>query len=58
MDESNHTFAEVGATEIIYPNGSKTEGRLVLPEARVSHCMVEYAGIVIVIGGRQYVTEY
>ena len=57
MQEPNDTYTILKTTEIIYPNGSKTEGRLVLPEAIFGHCMVEYAGIVIVIGGR-YVTEY
>jgi hypothetical protein len=38
-------------TEIVHPNGSKTEGHLVLPGPRDGHCMVEYAGIVIIIGG-------
>ena len=38
-------------TEIIYPNGSKTEGPIELPELRDSHCMVEYAGIIILMGG-------
>ena len=39
-------------TEIIYPNGSKTEGPIELPEPRFGQCMVEYAGIVILMGGR------
>ena len=43
-------------TEIIYPNGSKTEGPIELPEPRFRQCMVEYAGIVILMGGR-YVTH-
>ena len=42
-------------TEIIHPNGSKTEDPKELPEPREGHCMVEYAGIVILIGG-MYVT--
>ena len=39
-------------TEIIYPNGSKTEGPIELPEQIASHCMVEYAGIIILMGGQ------
>ena len=42
-------------TEFIQANGSKTEGEL--PESRMDHCMVEYAGIVILMGG-QYVIYY
>ena len=38
-------------TELIYPNGSKTEGPIELPEPREYHCMVEYAGIIILMGG-------
>jgi hypothetical protein len=37
-------------TEIIFPNGSKIEGP-VLSESREAHCMVEYAGIIISMGG-------
>ena len=44
-------------TEIIYPNGSKTEGPIELPEVVEVHCMVEYAGIIISMGGT-YVTHY
>ena len=43
-------------TEFIYLNGSKTEAPIELPEPRYIHCMVEYAGIVILMGGR-YVTN-
>ena len=43
-------------TEFIYLNGSKTEAPIELPEPRYIHCMVEYAGIVILMGGR-YVTK-
>ena len=39
------------STEIIYQNGSKTEGPKELPEPIASHCMVEYAGIIILMGG-------
>ena len=45
-------------TEIIYANGSKTECRLVLPRPKDGHCMVEYAGIIIIIGGSEYATNY
>ena len=41
----------LNTTEIIYPNGSKTEGPIELPELRDSHCMVEYAGMIILMGG-------
>ena len=37
--------------EIIYANGSKSEDPMVLPEPRHSHCMVEYSGIIILMGG-------
>ena len=43
--------------EMIYANGSKTEGPIELPEPRLYHCMVEYSGIVILMGGR-YVAHY
>ena len=43
-------------TEFIYLNGSTTEGPIELPEPTADHCMVEYAGIVISMGG-QYVTH-
>ena len=43
-------------TEIIHANGSKTDGPIELPETRAHHCMVEYAGIVILMGG-EYVTH-
>ena len=43
--------------EIIYANGSKTEGPIELPEPRSYHCMVEYAGIIILMGG-MYVDHY
>ena len=39
-------------TEFIHPNGSKTEDPIELPEAIEGHCIVEYAGIVISMGGR------
>jgi hypothetical protein len=39
-------------TEIIYPNGSKTEGPLELPKLVNYHCMVEYAGLIFILGGR------
>jgi hypothetical protein len=39
-------------TEFIYPNGSKTDDPIELPEPRNNHCMVEYAGIIILMGGR------
>ena len=45
----------LNTTEIIYPNGSKTEGPE-LPESRDGHCLVEYAGIIISMGG-QYETH-
>ena len=38
-------------TEIVYPNNSKTKGPM-LPESRYLHCMVEYAGIIILMGGQ------
>ena len=47
-------------TEFIHPNGSTTEGPIELPEGRAGHCMVEYAGIVILMGGvtiGEYVTH-
>ena len=44
-------------TEIIYPNGSKTEGPIELPDSRDGHCMVEYAGIIISMGG-EYANHY
>ena len=44
-------------TEFIFPNGSKTEGPIELPEPRGGHCMVEYAGTIILMGGL-YVTHY
>ena len=44
----------LNTTQIIYPNGTKTEGPE-LPESRDGHCLVEYAGIIISMGG-QYVT--
>ena len=39
-------------TEFINPNGSKTDDPIELPEPRYNHCMVEYAGIIILMGGR------
>ena len=39
-------------TEFIHPNGSKTEDPIELPEPRYYHCMVEYAGIIALMGGR------
>ena len=45
----------LNTTEIIYPNGSKTEGPE-LPQSRDGHCLVEYAGIIISMGG-QYETQ-
>ena len=41
----------MNTTEIIYTNGSKTEGPIKLPDGRNGHCMVEYGGIVILIDG-------
>ena len=43
-------------TEFIHPNGSKTVGPIVLPEPRENHCMVEYSGIIVLMGG-EYVTH-
>ena len=43
-------------TEFIYPNGSKTDDPIELPEPRVGHCMVEYASIIISMGG-EYVIK-
>ena len=42
---------QLKTTEFIYPNGSTTEDPIELPEPRYDHCMVEYAGIIILIGG-------
>ena len=39
-------------SEFIHPNGSKTQDPIELPEPRDAHCMVEYAGIIILMGGR------
>ena len=44
-------------TEIIYSNGSITEGPIELPELRDAHCMVEYAGTIILMGGK-YATHF
>ena len=41
----------LNTTELIHPNGSKTEGPIELPEPRDDHCMVVYAGIIILMGG-------
>ena len=48
FDEENR----LNTTEFIHPNGSKTEGSIELPEPRADHCMVEYAGIIILMGGK------
>ena len=48
---------QLKTTEFIHLNVSKTENPIDLPEPRSDHCMVEYAGIVILMGG-QYVTHY
>ena len=45
-------------TEMIHPNGSKTEGPVELPDYRAHHCMVEYAGIIILMGGSGYANNY
>ena len=47
----------INTTEIIYPDGSKTDGPIELPEPRNGHCMVEYAGIIILMGGK-YVSHH
>ena len=54
-DGQNTTLLKT--TEFIHLNGSKTEDPIELPESRSQHCMVEYAGIIILMGGR-YVTHY
>ena len=46
----------VKTTEFIYSNGSKADDPIELPEPRSGHCMVKYAGIVILMGGT-YVTH-
>ena len=43
-------------TEMIYLNGSKTEGPIELPEPRYGHCMVKYGDIIILMGG-EYATH-
>jgi hypothetical protein len=51
LDLGGYNKKSLKTTEIIYPNGSKTEGPIELPDSRDGHCMVEYAGVIISMGG-------